>query len=179
MNRQIAIDMDEVLARYTEHVIETLYLECGITLDMEKLQGRFLSQSLDPGIVEIVSSYPYRKGFFRNLRVIPHSQEVLKGLMDHFNIFIVSACLQHPNSLMDKLLWLNENFPFIPNQQIIFCGEKSFLGTDFLIDDHPKHLESFKGTPLLFSAFHNTGEKRFRRFDNWLQIDSYLKDYCR
>ena len=172
--KSLLIDMDEVIARYTLKVIETLKSETGISIDLEKVKGKFLSQSLDSNTVEIVSSYPYRKGFFRDLKVMPDSQRVIEKLNDIYDLTIASSCLQHPNSIHDKLAWLKDHFPFIPYQKIILCGEKKYLCADYLVDDHPRHLENFSGTPLMFSAFHNTTENRFRRFNSWLELEDYL-----
>ncbi len=174
MKKTLAVDMDEVLAGYTKKVLETLQHETGIQIELKTVEGNFLSKSLDPQLVEIVSSYPYRKGFFRDLEVIPGSQHALESLSDDYDILIVSACMQHPNSLNDKLSWLNEYFPFIPFQKIIFCGEKKFISADYMIDDHPRHLETFKGIPLLFTAFHNINESRFRRFEDWHGLEKFL-----
>ncbi len=174
MGKRLILDMDEVLACYTRKVIETLRKETGIFIDLDKVKGKFLSQSLESRLVEIVSSYPYRKGFFRDLEVMPGSREMVKQLSHYYDIYIASACLQHPNSVSDKLVWLNINFPFIPFQKIILCGEKTAICGDYLVDDHPKHLASFNGKALLFTAFHNSNENRFPRFDNWEQLGKYL-----
>ena len=58
--KSILVDMDEVIACYTEKVVGTLKKETGIAIDLKKVEGKFLSQSLPPEIVEMVSSYPYR-----------------------------------------------------------------------------------------------------------------------
>jgi 5'-nucleotidase len=174
MKKSIIVDMDEVIACYTEKVISTFKKETGFSIDREKTKGRFLSQSLDKEAVEIVSSYPYRKGFFRDLNIMPDSQRVIKNLCEYYDIAVATSCLQHPNSIPDKLAWLDEYFPFIPYQKIILCGEKKYLCADFLIDDHPRHLENFRGMSLMFSAFHNTEEKRFKRFNNWPELEDFL-----
>jgi 5'-nucleotidase len=174
MKKTIAIDMDEVISQYYKKVLSVLKSETGFTIDPEKITGKLLSQALDPYFIDIVSSYPYRKGFFRDLDVVPGSQEVIQSLMDIYDIIIVSACMQHTNSLADKLEWLNVNFPFIKYQKIIFCGEKINIRADYMIDDLPKNLETFRGTPLLFTSFHNRNENRFLRFDNWQQIKAFF-----
>lgn len=177
MNRpkkSLLIDMDEVIARYTAKVLDTLKRETGISIELDNVKGKFLSQSLDSKIVEIVSSYPYRKGFFRDLEVMPDSRQVIEKLREFYDISIASSCLQHPNSVHDKLAWLRENFPFIPYNKIILCGEKKYLCADYLVDDHPRHLENFRGTPLMFSAFHNIDENRFRRFSSWPELELFL-----
>ena len=172
--KRIAIDMDEVLAKYTQKVIRTLKQETNYEVDLEKVAGNFLSQSLPQKYIDIVTAYPYREGFFRDLEVMEDSQEILERLNEKYDIYIVSATLQHPNAPKDKLAWLREHFPFIHFSKIIFCGDKSIIRTDCLVDDHPKHLEAFKGESILFSAFHNIHEKRFKRARNWRQLEQLI-----
>jgi hypothetical protein len=62
-----------------------------------------------------------------------------------------------PTSFDDKFAWLREHFPFIPPSHIVFCGDKSVLDVDYMIDDEPRHFARFRGTPVLFSAPQNAG----------------------
>lgn len=172
--KRIAVDMDEVLAKYTRKVIHTLKSETGYKVDLKKAAGDFLSKSLPKEYVDIVTGYPYREGFFRDLEVMEDSQEVLFELSEKYEIFIISATLQHPNAPKDKLAWLHEYFPFIHYNNIVFCGDKSIIRADYLIDDHPRHLEAFQGDSIIFSAFHNIHEKRFKRVDNWKEVKSLI-----
>jgi 5'(3')-deoxyribonucleotidase len=173
--KRIAIDMDEVLAKYTEKVIRTLYDETGFKIELKHVEGAFLSKSVPPEHLERVTSFPYREGFFRDLEVMDHAREVLRQLQEEYDIFIVSATMQHANAPKSKLEWLQEHFPFIHFKNIVFCGDKSIIRADFLIDDHPRHLENFTGTSLLFEAFHNIHEKRFPRMRNWLDVADYFQ----
>ena len=173
--KRIAVDMDEVLAKYTKKVIETLKMETGYLVDPDLIVGQYLSKSLPEEYVKIVTSYPHRSGFFRDLEIMEDSQDVLLKLMDHYEIYIVSATMQHANAPKDKLLWLQDHFPFIDFRNIVFCDNKSIIRADYLIDDHPRHLETFHGKPILFSAFHNIHEHRFERANNWKEIENLLK----
>jgi len=98
------------------------------------------------------------------------SVEVLKQLNERYEIYIVSAAVEFPNSLKDKHDWLMEHFPFFTWKQLVLCGEKKMIAGDFMIDDHASHLEHFKGKPYLYSAPHNLNENRFTRLHNWLEI---------
>ena len=118
--KRIAIDMDEVLAKYTQKVIRTLKQETNYEVDLEKVAGNFLSQSLPQKYIDIVTGYPYREGFFRDLEVMEDSQKILERLNEKYDIYIVSAKLQHPNAPKDKLAWLREHFPFIQFTKIVF-----------------------------------------------------------
>jgi 5'(3')-deoxyribonucleotidase len=172
--KRIAVDMDEVLAKYTDKVIKVLEEETGYVINIENVSGAFLSRSLPEAYLEIVTSYPYREGFFRDLEVMEHSQEVLKRLNKDYEVYIVSSTLQHPNAPKDKLAWLKEYFPFIHFKKIVFCGDKKIIRADYLIDDHPRHLEDFQGKPVLFSAFHNIYEDRYQRANNWLEVEQII-----
>jgi len=172
--KRIAVDMDEVLAKYTQKVITTLKAETGFEVDLNKVEGDFLSKSLSKEYIDIVTQYPYREGFFRDLDVMENSQVVLEKLNETFDIYIVSSTLQHPNAPKDKLAWLNEHFPFIHHNNIVFCGNKDIIRADYLVDDHPKHLETFQGKPILFSAFHNRYEERFIRAENWKEVEQLI-----
>ena len=67
-----------------------------------------------------------------------------------------------PCSFDAKFRWLQRHFPFIPPSHIVFCGDKSIVDADYLIDDRSRHFTRFKGEPLLFSAPHNAGETAIR-----------------
>jgi 5'(3')-deoxyribonucleotidase len=172
--KRIAVDMDEVLAKYTEKVIGELEKDTGYSVKTEEVSGAFLSKSLPEKYLDIVTGYPYKEGFFRDLEVMEYSQEVLFRLYEAYDVYIVSSTLQHHNAPKDKLAWLNEHFPFIHYNKIVFCGDKSIIRADYLIDDHPKHLNNFQGKPILFSAFHNIHENRFQRANNWLEVEQII-----
>ena len=59
---------------------------------------------------------------------------------------------------MRKYKWLQQNFPFIPTSQIVFCGDKNIINADVLVDDRSRHFKEFRGTGILFTAPHNAGE---------------------
>lgn len=90
--------------------------------------------------------------------------------MESFEVYIVSAAMEFPQSLPEKREWLNEHFPFIHWRHIIFCGDKSIIGTDYMIDDHIKNLDNFKGTTLMFHAFHNVNYNHHQRVNNWQEV---------
>jgi 5'(3')-deoxyribonucleotidase len=79
-----------------------------------------------------------------------------------------------PISFDAKFRWLRRHFPFIPPAQIVFCGDKGIIDADYLIDDRARHFEGFKGSPLLFSAPHNAGERRYPRVDSWKDVREFF-----
>lgn len=120
---------------------------------------------------EVVRHWLFEEGFFRGMRVMPHSQEVIKKLMEKYEVFIVSAATEFPNSLKEKLEWLNEHFPYISWTHTVFCGHKYMIQADYLIDDHEKNLVRFPGKPILFSAPHNLLLNDYTRVNDWYEVE--------
>lgn len=121
-----------------------------------------------------VRKFVYTPGFFRTVPVMEGAKEAVLELMKTFDVYIVSAAMEFPQSLIEKHAWLHEHFPFIKWNNIIFCGDKSIIGTDYMIDDHVKNLDSYKGTAVLFSAGHNIGIDRHTRTNNWQEVIGFF-----
>lgn len=170
--KTIAIDMDGVLANNMAHYLDYHFKETGIRILEEEIQGKPEERCFeDPDAV-----YRYLKmpDFFRTLPMNPDAQEVVKKLNDHFNLFIVSAAMEFPWSLVEKYEWLGEHFPFITWHQIVFCGNKGIIKADYMIDDHIYNLRSFSGTGLIFDYYHNINESGFERLMGWKAVEEYF-----
>lgn len=168
---RIAVDMDGVLADVAEQFFRYDERDFGRRRSLEEIIGL---KELDA--FPNCRQYVFAKGFFRTAPVIKNSQDVLRQLNDNYEVFIVSAATEFPQSLSEKLEWLHEHFSFIPWQQIVFCGIKTIVNADIMIDDHFKNLDHFPGTTLLFSQPHNlrTAEGRHKRIHSWQEIASIL-----
>jgi 5'(3')-deoxyribonucleotidase len=112
--------------------------------------------------------------FFEDLPLIPNAQEVLKDLSTRFEIFIATQAMTVPNSLGPKYRWLQRHFAFIPPTNYVFCGNKSILRADYLIDDLPRNLQRFEGQGLLYTAPHNLTAIGFTRVNDWLEVEEYF-----
>jgi 5'(3')-deoxyribonucleotidase len=106
--------------------------------------------------------------------LISGAVQAVHTLMKDFDVYIVSAAMEFPLSLYEKKLWLEEYFPFVHWKHIVFCGDKSIIKTDYLIDDHLKNLDNFSGIPLMFTAAHNINHSHHQRMNNWGDILSYF-----
>jgi 5'(3')-deoxyribonucleotidase/uncharacterized protein with PQ loop repeat len=171
---RVAIDMDEVIAdafgKYRRTVDEVI----GAALERRRLEGRSFDEVIPPEELDAARRLLEDPGFFRDLEVIEGSREVIGELAMRYEVYIASSAMEVPSSFAAKYAWLRENFPFIPPSHMVFCGDKSILNVDYLIDDSPRHFERFRGTPLLFSAPHNVAERRFRRVANWKEVREHL-----
>jgi 5'(3')-deoxyribonucleotidase len=161
--------MDDVLADATGQFINFYKKDFGVQVSRQSLNGKEERERF-PDHHEVVNSYVFQKDFFRTMAVNENSQEVVERLNKKYEIFIVSSAMEFPQSLNEKLEWLNEHFPFLHWKQFVFCGEKSVVFGDYMIDDLPRNLETFNSTKLLFTAPHNLQFNQFKRVNNWKEI---------
>ncbi len=173
MKKRIALDMDEVIADINSKYLDIFEKELGKRPEKKEYWGKKLYK-LHPEAMKFRQNL-FEKGFFRDLPVIKGSQEGVKALMEHYEVFITTAASEFKNSLGDKHEWLQEHFPFIHWKNFVFCGDKSIIRADYMIDDHANNLESFQGKGLLFTASHNISENRFTRVNNWEEVVTFFE----
>jgi 5'(3')-deoxyribonucleotidase len=158
--------MDEVMADALGEHLRRCERLLGRTFDPQMLRGRYLEHVVEAHEAARVSAL-IDASFFEDLAVMPGAQEVVAELCRHHEVFIATAAMDVPCSFDAKFRWLERHFPFIAPSHIVFCGDKSVLGVDDLIDDSPRHFKRFPGRAILFSAPHNWGETRYLRVDSW------------
>jgi 5'-nucleotidase len=169
--QRLIVDMDGVLAD-----VWTQYLAYD-----ERDTGRRKSVAEVAGIPELdaftrAREYVLTPGFFRNAPVINGSREVMEQLNNRYELFVVSAALEFPQSLGEKAEWIKEHFPFISWQQIVLCGSKQIVRGDIMIDDHFKNLDFFQGRTLLFTQPHNQTHhaRDHERVNSWDEVARLL-----
>ncbi|MDQ0194598.1 5'(3')-deoxyribonucleotidase [Paenibacillus wynnii] len=165
--------MDEVIADFHAkhlHLFNTNYYE---SLTIEDLKGSRLWK-IRPEFSKEILDFVDDPSFFRDLKVMEGSQEVIRELSKYYEIFITTAAMEHPSSFQAKFEWLNEYFSFIPQMNYVFCGNKSIIKADYLIDDSSRHFQGFQGQGILFSAPHNIYESGFIRVNNWYEVNDYF-----
>ena len=171
--KRLIIDMDDVMADATGQFINFYEKEFGVRVSRESLNHKAEMERF-PENHDVVYSFTLRKDFFRTMAVNDHAQKVIKELNQKYELFIVSSAMEFPNSLPEKLEWLKEHFPFLHWKQFVFCGCKSIVHGDYMIDDLPHNLETFNGEKLLFSAPHNLQFDQFKRMNGWREVGEFL-----
>lgn len=175
-NYRIGIDVDVTLAKLNQKWLSYYNAIFDDNLTVEDIKGweitKYVKEEAKPFMLNILNIHK----FYRDLEVMEDSQRVLKHLMNKgYELFIVTDPFTRM-SYKSKEDWLTENFPFIPKRNIIFTGNKSSIGLDFLIDDGAHNLETFQGLPILFDAPHNRDVAKFFRAKNWQDIE-HIFDY--
>jgi 5'(3')-deoxyribonucleotidase len=163
--------MDEVIADAVAEHLDRYNREFDESITVAELRGKWLWDIVGMERHAALEQYMRSEDFFAVLKVMPHAQRVLRELHQHYDIFIATAAMEVPTSFVAKYNWLGEHFPFIPPSHIVFCGDKSILKADYLIDDNPRQLRRFTGEGILFTAHHNVDVTGFRRVDDWLDVE--------
>lgn len=168
--------MDEVIADPMGDMIDWYRGEYGLDIDYDKMLVGSWLKGFPEQHHELVQKRLMSPGFFRHLTVMEDSVDVLREMNKRYEIFIVSAAMEFPDSLKDKLEWLLENFPFFTWRQLTLCGDKSHVYGDYMIDDHTRNLKNFNGKKYLYTTAHNLEVTGYDRIHNWKQAgEIFLK----
>ena len=174
MKKSIAIDMDQVLANFYKKLSVTYNENFGTSYTDEEFlltTQRDLPRDDAKKLFAILNEPDY----FRDLEVLDNDAiEVIQELQEHYEIYIATAAMDVPGSFNAKYDWLMEHLPFLKTQNIVFCGNKAVINTDYLIDDSPSQLTAFKGTGILYGMPYNAAAEGFTRVHNWQEIRSYF-----
>jgi 5'-nucleotidase len=172
--RRICVDMDEVMADTLSEHLRRYNEAFDEAITPEELHGKGLWEYAPETRRQQLRQFMDAEDFFEDLPLMPGAQQILEQLSERFEIFIATQAMTVPNSLGPKYRWLQRHFPFIPPTHYVFCGNKSILLADFLIDDLPRNLDRFQGKGLLYSAPHNVTAEGYLRVNSWQEIAGYF-----
>jgi 5'(3')-deoxyribonucleotidase len=172
--RRICVDMDEVMADTLSEHLRRYNAAFDEAITPEILQGKGLWDYAPEYRRQQLRDFLDAEDFFEDLPLMPGAQKVLETLSARFEIYIATQAMTVPNSLGPKYRWLQRHFPFIPPTNYVFCGNKSILLADYLIDDLPRNLQRFRGVGVLFSAPHNLTAEGFIRVHDWNETAAYF-----
>jgi 5'-nucleotidase len=172
--KRLIVDMDDVIADATGQFINYYEKEFGIRVLRDSLNNQDEGHGF-PDHHDIIKEFPFRERFFLTMTPNEGSQAVLKEINKKYELFVVSAAMEFPQSLPEKLSWLKDHFPFLTWKQIVFCGSKTVVHGHFMIDDLGYNLDGFNGEKYIFSAPHNLHLNKYNRLNNWKEVgDKFL-----
>lgn len=172
MKKKIAVDMDEVIVNIYDRFISIYEEQYHKIPNPDEYAGK---KFYDVKGAEHFRKYLFEPGFFRDLPIFDGAAEIVFWLNINFDLFIVTAAQEFPYSLIDKYHWLQKHLPFLSWKQFVFCGDKSIIGADYMLDDHVHNLDVFKGVGLLFTASHNINENGYIRLNNWTEVKLFFE----
>ncbi|WP_018996063.1 5' nucleotidase, NT5C type [Hirschia maritima] len=162
---RIAIDMDEVIV--DAYAAQLHWLKSNFGNIEEPKVGQKFRDVLPAKNQDALQEELNHGAIFGRMEPMKNAVEVLKQLYIKYDAFICTAAMEYPNSMPYKFRWIQEHLPFWDPLNVVFCGQKYIMQTDYLIDDSPRHFEHFGGKGLVFSALHNLDEDRYERVENW------------
>ena len=168
--KRIGIDMDEVIADTLGEVITRYNREYETAHSKSDLVGKRFWETIPAEHRKKMAEVFVDGSLFEDLPLFEHSQQVIEELTGRYEVFIATAAMEVPSSFNAKFRWLARHFPFIKPSHIVFCGDKSVLAVDYLIDDNVRQFERLGGEGIVFTAPHNVHETRFRRVSDWLEV---------
>lgn len=173
--KRICVDMDEVTADTLAEHLRRYNQAFDEALTLDDLAGKGIWEIAPADRQTQVRAFLDAEDFFEDLALMPGAQDVLKDLSARYEIFVATQAMAVPASLGPKYRWLQRYFSFIPPTHYVFCGNKSILLADYLIDDLARNLEKFQGEGLLFSAPHNLMQTgNFTRVGNWQEVAEFF-----
>ncbi len=173
--QRIAIDMDEVLADTLGAQLEWFRERCGHHLTPADVAARGLEALVEPAQLAAHLAHLHEGAFFGELPVMAGAVEALRRLATTHELYVVSAATQFPASMVPKLRWLERHFPFIPVPHVVFCGEKSVVAADWLVDDNAHRFPRFRGQAILFDAPHNRAVRGYPRARSWAEVEALVR----
>lgn len=171
---RLILDQDDVLADTHGRLADIVVRDFGTGLLREDFYKTSFHKILPSELHQRLYKIIQEPGFFSDIPLVPNAQETVFQLSKKYEIFVATAAMEFPNSFREKYDWLKKYFDFIPWSNIVFCGDKSVLHGDWLVDDMPRNLKTFKGKGLLFNAPHNLEETNYERVMNWGDIAERL-----
>jgi 5'-nucleotidase len=172
--KRLIVDMDDVLADTSQAILEAFNTINHTNYNKEYFRNKVFYEFINQAQFESIRPMIEAKGFFADLPVMADAVQVMHDLQAKYDVFVVSAATEFPNSLEEKYHWLANYFPFIHWKNFVLCGDKSIIKGDIMIDDHEKNLKTFEGESLLFDAVHNWHLEGYQRVHNWKEIELLL-----
>lgn len=165
--KRLIVDMDGVLADVYQQFFKYEKEQFQLIINTEDCIGKPEDQ-----VFPHLNEYIHNDSFFLDAPLMEGCKAVLEKLNKQYDLYIVSAAMEFPNSLSQKHTWLQKHFPFIKWQQIVFCGSKELIKGDIMIDDHFKNLDYFDGKTYLFAQPHSIKKDtgRHERVNSWSEI---------
>jgi 5'(3')-deoxyribonucleotidase len=153
------------------HFLDKYNSQFGTAICTDDLYGKHVFEVIADEHKTLARDYFQQEEFFASIPVMPGSAEVIEALTSKYEVFITTAAMDVPRSFAAKFQWLQRHFPFISPQHIVFCGDKSIIAADYLIDDNLRQLKAFRGEGIVYTAPHNVNEQGFRRVNDWKDVE--------
>lgn len=169
----LLIDMDEVICMFLEELCLRYNKAFGTFLAPDQLR----QYDLTDFVGEKGKNLFQQAGFFDKLKPFPFAVKVIeKLLMENYEMIIATDTKDNPSIHADKELWIRENLPFFPREQVFFTRDKHLLDADLIFDDSPEVIEKFPGIKVIMDRPYNKHVAGHRVYNNnWMDFYALVK----
>ncbi|TDB67143.1 5' nucleotidase, NT5C type [Arundinibacter roseus] len=167
---RITLDMDDVLADTYGKLVDFALTDFNTYHSREDFYTKSLKELLHPRQYKKLLTRMQQPGFFKDLALKTDAKPVVQNLSNYYELFIVSTAMDFPHSFSEKFTWIQTHFPTFPKKNIVFCGDKSILTTDYLIDNQPHTPIKFTGKHIHFCTPATRTTNTAPRVANWAEI---------
>lgn len=170
---RILVDMDSVLAQDVKYALKLYNQEYKTNLTMRDIKGWDIDNYVPKGTS--ILKYFFEPGFFDKLEPMPNSRKVVKKLIEEGHEIII-ATASPASGVFDKINWLKEYYPFIPEENFVSIKKKYLLQADIILDDAAHNLENASVIyPVMFYAYHNKDNNDFLKVHNWNEFYDFVQ----
>lgn len=143
---KICLDIDGVITNTLRVWLEIIEQKYGVKAEKHQITQWELHKcepltQLSPQQIYGVLDQP---GFYYNLPFLHYAcPKVLERLNSKHEIYLVTA---RTNAERETRLWMADKLPFLKQEQLVFCANKSLIQADLIIDDRAENIEKYMET---------------------------------
>jgi len=132
----IALDIDGVVANFTEKVVEIYNQRHLPPIRFEDFKSFSFEECFSPPVVERIVQIFNEPGFFASLQPLPRAIEIVDLLSKDHHVEICTAPPHNVNPLAisEKISWALQHWPHL-GRQVTVTTNKYLVKSDILIDD--------------------------------------------
>ena len=138
--KKIGIDLDSTLNNLTGVWLNMYNNEYNDNLPY--FSEWFMDKEVKRHCGKKIYDYLHLPKLFYDLDINPGARETVEFLSEHYELYIITAYI--PSSCLDKVNWVKKHLPNFKIENIVFVNDKSLLELDYLLDDGPLNIISFK-----------------------------------
>ncbi len=168
---RIGVDVDDVLYLCNQHAIDLLCRDKDyLPLNIYDING--WGSSGNNSLLDERIAYFSKEDFVANQPIIPGAKEFIKELTKRGDVIFVTAVGK--NCMTARAKRLAEDFPMVPERNIMIGARKDLLSLDILLDDGAHNILGSCATyPVLFRRpwnNHLTGLLSVNSYDGFLKL---------
>lgn len=165
-------DLDGIVADLMTKWLDAYNRDYKDQLTVEDVLHWEWHELVKPEVGKRIYHYLSRPGWFADLEPLPGAVDALRRLSGRVEIVIATASPK--SALRDKTEWVHKHLPFIPPRNIVLTYRKDLLAGDFLFDDAPRNLRSFRGTRITIDYPYNRDFTDCYRVRDWEEFETLM-----